>query len=371
VKRVLYFLCLGLIALHLYHTPNYDMDMIGYMGNALLYRTQNVGALHRRVYAEVRTWPNANALTGDSGHEEQDTSRKARAEHAEYFAEFLPCFAIRPAYNTLLFLLSPIGLTRAAILISVLSYFFIGWLMFAWTHRPLLSLLVMLTPPLVSLGRSPVSDAFALLLAFSALALIFEKEHLLPGLILLLGALFARTDYIFLAAPVLVALWWLGKINWWQVAVLSVLVVLVVLSINHFAGDYGVQMLYYRNFVRQPIAPAEVTVHFSRQQYFAAFRSGLMNLLNSAFVPFAILGVIGFRSNRTLPIIALVYAALHYVALPNFQERWFVISYLLWAVPAFTASSGKQSQPSVWLQRGRGQRIWTGQLGRETAVPVE
>ena len=347
------------------------MDMIGYLGNALLYRTQNVGELHRRVYAEVRTWPNAKALMGDSGHEEQDASRKARAEHPEYFAEFLPCFAIRPAYNTLLFLLSPLGLTKAAILISVLSYFFIGWLLLAWTHRPLLSLLVLLTPPLVSLGRSPVSDAFALLLAFSALVLIFEKELFLPGLILLLGALFARTDYIFLAAPVLVALWWLGEVNWWQAAVLSLLAVLVVLSINHFAGDYGVQMLYYRNFVRQPIAPAEITVHFSWQQYWAAFRSGMMNLMNSAFLPFSILGIIGFRGNRVLPIVALVYAALHYLALPNFQERWFVISYLLWAVSAFTALPGKQPQPSVWLQSGSGQRRWTGLPARETPVRAE
>src|SRR5258705_2589219 len=90
------------------------MDLIGYLGNALLYRTHDVGELHRRVYAEVRTWPNAKALMGESGHPEQDVSRKARADHSGNFAEFLPCFAIRPAYNTMLFLLSPLGISRGS-----------------------------------------------------------------------------------------------------------------------------------------------------------------------------------------------------------------------------------------------------------------
>jgi len=200
---------------------------------------------------------------GESGHPEQDASRKARAEHAGNFAQFLPCFAIRPAYNTLLFLLSPLGISRAAVLISAISYFLVGWLLFLWTDAPLLSLLVMLTSPMLSIGRSTMSDGFSLVLAISGLFLTFQKERLLPGLALLLFAIFARTDNVMVALPALAVLWMTGKMELWQSATLGLLAILTVLTINHFAGDYGLQMLYYRNFVSTPIAPAEATVHFS------------------------------------------------------------------------------------------------------------
>jgi hypothetical protein len=319
------------------------MDLIGYLGNALLYRTHDVGELHRRVYAEVRTWPNAKALMGESGHPEQDVSRKARADHSGNFAEFLPCFAIRPAYNTMLFLLSPLGISRAAVLLSAASYFFIGWLLFLWTDAALLSLLIMLTPPLLSIGRSTMSDGFALAIALSGLFLIFRKERLLPGLVLLLGAIFARTDNVCLVLPVLAVLWLVRKLEWWQAAALGCMAVLSVLTINHFAGDYGLQMLYYRNFVSTPLTPAETTVHFSLAQYLAAFRAGISTMLSSYLVLFVILGVLGFRKYPWLPLIAAVYAVLHYVALPNYQERWFAISYLLCAMAAFTSARARTS----------------------------
>jgi len=133
------------------------------MGNALLYRTDDVRAIHRRVYAEVDKLPNGKALEGQSADAEQNISRKARFEHWEAFGEFLPFFAIRPAYNTLLFALSPMGMARAAGLISAASWLFVGWLLFRWTDQALYSLLVMLTAPLMSIGRSTMSDGFALL----------------------------------------------------------------------------------------------------------------------------------------------------------------------------------------------------------------
>ena len=55
MRRAAYLSILALLTIYLYRTPVYDMDLIGYLGNALLYRTRDVGELHRRVYAEART----------------------------------------------------------------------------------------------------------------------------------------------------------------------------------------------------------------------------------------------------------------------------------------------------------------------------
>jgi hypothetical protein len=75
----------------------------------------------------------------------------------------------------------------------------------------------------------------------------------------------------------------------------------------------------------------------------AAFRAGISTMLSSYLVPFVILGVLGFRKYPWLPLIAAVYAVMHYVALPNYQERWFAISYLLCAIAAFTSASARAS----------------------------
>ena len=164
LRRTLFAIILGMVAIHLYRTPVYDMDLLGYMGNALLYRTNDVPAIHKQVYAEVSKWPNAKALEGESADAEQNASRRARYEHWENFGEFLPFFAIRPAYNTVLYALSPMGMSRAAVFISAASYLFVGWLLFTWTDSALFSLLVMLTGPLLSIGRSTMATDWRCLL---------------------------------------------------------------------------------------------------------------------------------------------------------------------------------------------------------------
>jgi hypothetical protein len=335
MKSFVYLIFLLVVAVHLYRTPVYDMDLLGYMGNALLYKTQDVRELHRLVYSQVKRLPNATTLLGASDNAEQNVSRKARAEHPEYFAEFLPCFAIRPLYNSLLYALSPLGLPRAAILISVVSYVLTGWLVFLWTDSALPSLLLMLSAPLLTVGRSTMSDSLALVIAVGALFLLFRDQRIFSGVLLLLLSLFARTDLVVLVVPVLGALWFRKELKAWQASVLGFVAILSVLVVNHFAGDYGLQMLYYRSLVVQPIAPGEMTASFSFAQYLSAFQHGL-SLAAESFLPlFLALGFLGWRKSPELILIGLAYAVLHYVAFPSWQERFFVLSYVLMVVACF------------------------------------
>ncbi|HEV2698090.1 MAG TPA: hypothetical protein VGU90_08875, partial [Terriglobales bacterium] len=104
-----------------------------------------------------------------------------------------------------------------------------------------------------------------------------------------------------------------------------------VVLINHFAGDYGIGMLYYRNFRGTPIAPGEMTVAFSLSDYIFALRRGVTLALGSFFIPFLLAGLVGFAEShrsRALFASALSYSALHFLALPNWQERWFCLFYL-------------------------------------------
>ena len=340
----LYVILLGGVAIRLYRMPIYSMDSIQYMGNALLMEERDPVRIHQRVYDEVRRFVPKVEREGLLGHEVgapegQNKSRQERAANPERFAEFLPLFAIRPLYNQTLWLVSKsgLGLVRGGIFISVVSYFFLGVLAFVWLGKYVsswltlaLSILVMISPPLMSLGRDTTADPLATLVAFASLYLIFEKRRIFAGMILLLASLYFRTDFVALAGPVILVCWWEGRIEWWKAAVLGLVAVASVLCINHFAGDYGMGMLYYRNFSGVPVAPGEMTVQFSARNYVSVLRSGITLMMESFFLPFLLLGTAGMASRRMRGLFGatLAYVLLHFLILPNWQERWFGIFYL-------------------------------------------
>jgi hypothetical protein len=97
--------------------------------------------------------------------------------------------------------------------------------------------------------------------------------------------------------------------------------------INYFAGDYGLRMLYYRNFIGTPSAPGEMTVTFSFRDYLVAFRSGI-TLMTNRFFPFLLSGnrcggtsleIVGERRDYD----GLRGAPLRRAS--KFRERWFCI----------------------------------------------
>jgi hypothetical protein len=250
-----------------------------------------------------------------------------------------------------------LGLLRSAILISVASYFAIGVLLFVWLRQYAgilfglaISFLLMISPPLTEIGRDLTSDGLSTLVAFVALFLIFEKRLLAPGLALLLASIFFRTDFVVLAGPILLVCWLEKRIDLWQAGILLLLAASSVLTINHFAGDYGIKMLYYRNFVGVPVAPAEMTVQFSFHDYLSAFRSGITLTVNSFFIPFLLLGTIGLVSTRMRALfgVTLVYVLLHFLILPNWQERWVAVFYLCCSIcAATTVSKADRVQPEL------------------------
>jgi hypothetical protein len=363
-------LLLAAVSFHFYRQPSYSMDLVGYLGNVLLMQDRDVGRVHDQVYAEMRrSLPREtfDFLTGQGGPPDESASRRARFEHADNFAQFLPFFAIRPLYNmSVYFLGRMVGPIAAVRSISSLSYFLLGMLTFLWMSRYVpkylaaaAAVLLMVTPPLTWIGRDTGSDALATLVAFSGLYLIFEREQFETGVGLLMVSLWIRTDNIVLLAPVLLVLWLQGRVELWKAAVLGVVAVASVLAINHFAGDYGIKMLYYRNFVTVPVAPAEMTVQFSLRQYVSAFATGIRAMLASYTTVFLLLGIAGsWLSRRVRPLILVtsVSVALHYFVLPNWQERWFGVFYLAMGIALVAALRERVAAPVLMMDRSERDR---------------
>ncbi len=166
---------------------------------------------------------------------------------------------------------------------------------------------------------------------------------------MLLASIYFRTDFVVLAGPTILACWLERRVDLWKACVLVLLAVASVLCINHFAGDYGIGMLYYRNFVGVPVAPAEMSVGLSLREYLSALRAGITLMTESFFIPFLLLGTIGVvaKPMRVLFAVTLAYASLHFLVLPNWQERWFGLFYLSMGVCAATAVGAVQRAAAV------------------------
>jgi hypothetical protein len=315
----LYGLALGVASFHLHRTPIYAMDRVQYMGNALLMEDTDIFSVHRRVCVELNRWVPEGARRGLLGNQpgapqDQNDSRRERARSPQRYAQFLPLFAIRPLYNQSIWLVSKtgMGLVRSTILISVAAYFAIGIPLLVWIGRyagaavgSWMALLLMVSPPLTELGRELTSVAEAGLIAFASLFLIFERRRL--------ASIFFRTDFVVLAGPTLLLCWLERRIEFWKASVLALVALGSVLVINHFAG------------------------HFAGD-YGSAVRSGITLAANSFFIPFLLLGLVGVieKELRALFAAMLAYGILHFVVLPNWQERWVALFYLACGICAAT-----------------------------------
>jgi hypothetical protein len=333
---------LAVLALRIYQKPAFNMDMLGYMANAVVIEDSDPVSIHRKVYNEINLYvPPANRelLFGHDPNapDYQNASRADRRINPYHFVEYLPCYAIRPVYNELLHLLAKMGfsLVQATRLVSTASYFFLGILIFIWLRGYLdsryaaaFSLLLMICPPIKELGQLTISDCFSTAVTLASLYLIFERHQFAIGVGILLASIYIRTDNAILAGLVVAVLLMQKQLDFWKAGVLLLVALGSVLVINHFSGDYGMKMLYYRNFIGYPPNPGEFVAQFTPRDYLRAFRSGITGAANGFLFPFLLAGLAGFlrTGNQPLKIVGALmsfYVLLHLILLPNFVDRWF------------------------------------------------
>jgi hypothetical protein len=354
---LLFAVLLAAVSWHTYRYPLYDLDMLGYMANVAALETSGASRIHDAVYSELpRHVPEGTRshLLGQDNASRASASFRDRASNPDHFVEFLPCFAIRPLYIEMLHILRRLGidLVRVTVLGALLPYMALAALIFVWSARyvgPLLAslfaFLLAVTPPILGLARYSGPDSLSTFWTCLALYFIFERKRLAIGLVFLLSSVYIRTDNVLLALLVLAYLCLLtNELDKWKAATLGVVAVVSVFAINHFAGDYGWRMLYYRGFIAPPLAPGEFVAQFSFADYERAFRTGLSALANSNFVPYFLFGSVGYLDlrKRTLGAvfaIVIAFAALHFVIFPLVEDRYFSLFYVVTGLTAISAFS--------------------------------
>jgi hypothetical protein len=233
-----------------------------------------------------------------------------------------------------------------------------GWIVLTWISRyvaapwaQLLSLLLMLTPGIWDLARWPQPDGLCCMMSLLALYFILEKKWVASGLAILLASVYVRTDNVLLVLTVLAYLSILNHtVDKTKAAIMAAVAVGSVFLINHFAGDYGAKMLYYRAFLGVPLAPGEMTAHFGFHDYLVALRAGVTAIIHGDFIAFALMGAVGLlrrppRAVVGLTIVALAYNAIHFLIYPLVEIRYFGLFYL--AMGISLASTLVAAQPSM------------------------
>ena len=362
ITSLVFCIVLFVLCLHCYRYPEYNIDMLNYMTNMAALEKFSAAEIHAQVYRELddRVPPETRLhLLGldAQGSPQQINSLQDRAHNPAHLVEFLPCFSTRALYVEFLHVLRKfnVGMLKAIVLATVIPYYLLGLLIFGWSSlyiKPLwamvLTLLAVVSPAVLNLGRVAEPDCLSVLWLCLALFFLFERVHLCLGFAFLLGSIFIRTDNVLLALIVIGYFVVRTKqLEIWKAFVLAALSVAAVFFLNHFAGDYGWRLLYYRGFIAPPLAPGEFVAHFSLLDYQHALRKGFSDAINSNLIPYALLGGIGYlayenRPLRLIYLLTMIFSLVHFLIFPLMLDRYFGLYYVVMSLSAIQAISRSQ-----------------------------
>src|SRR5690349_16649118 len=272
---------LALSSLPVIH-PTYNWDALGYLGNVYLLDGMSLTAAHAKVYAQAEAVSDPEArfrlLT--------DPDAAVRERDPNSFAQYLPFYSMRPAYIGAAYLLYKAGMPpfRNLMLISAISYFCTGLIVFAWLKRYfdgikpwLFALLIML--PLLRIAREATPDKMSCAVLLLACYLIVENKAYWQGIALLVVSLLVRTDNVLVLLAIVLFLWLSRRIKPLPAAAACTVGITTVALLNHFSGTFGWSFLIQQYFYGPFPYPVEVTPHLTAGMYLHALSASCVTVL--------------------------------------------------------------------------------------------
>jgi hypothetical protein len=347
---ITYCLLLGLLSFLAIRSPKQGTwDILEYIANVEAQHDTDFLHLHNYAYRQLALHTSAANyfdLTQSSEY------RRKCANDAVLFGSGLPYYSIRPLYIATIELGTKLGANPVlgASVVAAVSYFVIGLVAFLWMrhHVPIwiafaASLLLMLSYPLLLIGRLYTPDALAACIMVLATYLIFERGNLLPGLAVLVASVYVRTDAAIYVGFVLLLLAIVKdkriSLRRSHAFVLLVITVASVLAINHFSGNYGFASLMHNQFVNES-DPPDFSYSVNLALYLKALASplGVPAALRGYALLFLLVGffaAVRVRSTlRDIAIAAILTAFAHFMIFPYFHDRLFAGQYILFAITA-------------------------------------
>lgn len=346
-----YILYIVLLAIREFKHQEYNWDMLPYMAVILSYENSDINSVHDSVYNIIKEQIPANdqKLLTDGGI----AMRKHSAENANYFKDELPFYTVKPFYTKLSYWLYKAGvpLTKATVLPSIISYFFIGVLIFFWLKKYLnpfllspVCLLIMLCRPVLTTASISTPDFLSALMLLSAFYFLIEKKSFGGICVFLVLSIFTRLDNII---PSLFIIMLLTFTNKWKekISLKKFLFAALVMCGSYFfvsynAQKYGWSVFYYPSFISHLNPDYDSHLPFSISNYFSVVHSQIMSGLSfSDLTLFLLLGLTLFINDRTIQIKTLDLGQLLFIVFvliiltrfilqPAIADRFYITYYI-------------------------------------------
>lgn len=324
------FFCLAL-AIAAYFRPLPTFDRYLYAGAVASLRYSDPATIHRIARAEFDAQPSP-FLFEDISAEPYFADVRDNPWH---FAEQLGLFRVKFGYVAAGYALWRAGLPIliGLRLISACCIVVVGLAILAWTHDAVLSPVLLLTPPVLNMGRMVTADPLSTTIIVLALFALAKKRNLLAASLLIAGIL-VRSDNMVLAVILLAWMIWKQHIRFSVGSLFIAFALAVTALVNRVARVYNWRVVMQHGFIKPVIQPISHPVRVSLAGYLHALAG--LRAIPYTFMTFWILVAAavwkrlpeGSIFRDLLPVTGL-YIVVRLVMFPNFDDRFFVWAYLL------------------------------------------
>jgi hypothetical protein len=336
-------------AVYAFIKPNYNWDIIPYIGCALSYEDSDIGTLHSKTYEIVkRSVPpeTYSDLTTSNAY------RRNIATNPENFYQQLRFYHVKPFYVFLVYVFLKLGLPiiKATVLISVTSVIGIALILILWIseHAPgfpaaLISLFLLIASGLPGLGRWLTPDALSSVVIFLSFFLLVEQKRLNLACLLLVLSLIIRTDNIILLIPLFTYMRITNspeyRVSTKQYSIFMIMAILLYLTITTLTDSYSWWTLFSHTFLGAIQRPADYTAKFSLYYYINVVIRSIpyfYSEITSLFLLLASLTMVicnfRFRDRDIylhITLVALLVICIRFLLYPAFPNRFFTVYYLV------------------------------------------
>jgi len=349
--------------------PAYNWDMLAYMGIILSYDDADAKLIHHTVYAVAKE--KVPGVYYDRLIDVSNDYRDAMAQSPDRFYSQFPFYIVKPMYTRLawIFYKMGMGLVAATVWPSVIAYFFTGLLLFTWLgkycrgwYAGIAGILIMLSPPILTVASLSTPDALSGLLLFAAIFSVTEMKSQTAAFVCLLLSVFARLDNILPAICLLSVSFFSGK---WQYKTRPVRMVflyaglfLAYFVVSASVQSFGWSALFYPSFAKQLNTSYTSANAFDFAAYTTLAKAQLIAGLYFSFAGFfCFLVLLLFRNDASfafgristeqmLAIAFVVVMVLRFLLQPVIADRLYTAYYL--SVMVFSV---KQRSLTVSLQQ--------------------
>jgi hypothetical protein len=266
-----------------------------------------------------------------------------------HFAEQMGLFRAKLGYVALGYVLWRAGLPILVglRLISAACFLSMALVLLLWTHEAMLSALLLLTPPVLNMGRMVTADPLSTMVITLALFAL-ARGRVLLSVCLLIGSIWARPDHVILVMILLAWVVWDKQCHPLSGAMSAAVALLSAVLVNRIAGLYGWRVLMQHGFIKPEVDPLTHPVAIDLSGYLHAL-AGLRTIPYTSMTMFALIAVAAWMRmprnsvfHKLLPVIATSTVA-RLLIFPNFDDRYFVWAYLFGAIALIRAACSRGS----------------------------